>query len=190
MIGFGQVNLQKLIDKASDGEKVSIPEGVYTITSPLQINKKKNITINCVGECKILLTDLWKEVIEINNSSNITIDNLYLSHLKPSDEYYCQGGVIEIKESEKIIIYNCEIEGSGTIGVKTTNVNGLVVSYCFIHNNTYNAFYFNDSDDILIHNCRIEDNANLMQSYSSNIEMSDNEIKNNKGYWKRPKSYR
>ncbi|MDC0202007.1 right-handed parallel beta-helix repeat-containing protein [Flavobacteriales bacterium] len=185
LIGWSQIDLQKLIDNTLDDNIIQFPEGRYLIDSPLEINGRSDLMIVGIGKCEILLTDLWDDVLKINNSNNITIHNLHLSHFKPLEEYQCNGGVIDVTDSRKIHISRCELEGSGTIGVTASKVNDLIISYCYVHDNTFNAFYFTDSKDILIHHCTIKDNANLMQSYDSDIEMSDNTIEDNGGYWKR-----
>ena len=183
---IAQNKLQEMIDKTSDGGIVTIPEGKYVIDEPLRIEGRNGLTIRGKRECKILLTDVWKDVLMVINSNSIKIEGLYLSHLKPLKEYQCNGGVILLNNTKQVLIYNCELEGSGTIGVRGTTIKNLEVSHCYIHDNTFNAFYFNEADEVLIQNCVIENNANLIQSYDlDGFVMSDNLIKNNGGYWRK-----
>ena len=181
--------IQELINNASDGEIISIPEGEYIIDESLLIHNRKGLSLRGNGKCRILLTDLWKEVLDIKNSNSIKIEGIYFSHLKPLKEYECNGGVIGISSSSIILIDNCELEGSGTIGVAANDVENLKVSNCYIHDNTFNAFYLSDVNNARIYNCVIKNNANMLQSYKlTDFEMSDNMIMNNGGYWREKSS--
>lgn len=180
---FAQNEFQILINKAQDGSTITFPEGEYIIDEPLIISNRKNLVVKGENNCKIYLTDLYEYVFLIENSEGTTIENLYLSHHNPLKEYRCNGGVISITQSSKTLIDNCELEGSGTIGVWTSDIIGLEVNHCYIHDNTFNAFYFNQSERILIHNSLIEKNANFIQLYDVfDLEMSNNLIRDNKGY--------
>jgi len=185
---IAQHELQKLIDNTMDGGTVTFRPGRYVIDQPLRIDDRKNLTVRGQGDCKILLTDLWEDVLTVNNSNSILIQGLYLSHLKPLPEYQCNGGVISLTYSEKISIESCELEGSGTIGVQGSDITNLTISGCHIHDNTFNAFYLRNINGALIEDCVIENNANMMQSYSlDGFQMSDNLIRNNGGYWNEKK---
>lgn len=182
---FAQNKLQTLIDNTPDGGTVVIPAGKHVIDTPLNIEGRSGLTLKGEGNCKIYLTDLWKNVLIVTNSTSIKLEGLYLSHLKPLKEYQCNGGVVLLSNSQKLVVDNCELEGSGTIGIKGYQIKDLKVTHCYIHDNTFNAFYFHDAREVLIHECRIEDNANMIQSYKlDGFEMSDNLIKNNGGYWR------
>lgn len=182
---IAQHELQKLVDNTPDGGIVTIPEGRYVIDEPLRIEARNGLTLHGQGACNILLTDVWKNVLIVSNSNSIKIEGLYLSHLKPLQEYQCNGGVISLSNTKKILIDDCELEGSGTIGVKGDTIENLEISHCYIHDNTFNAFYFVNASSVLIQNCVIENNANLIQSYNlDDFDMSDNLIRNNGGYWR------
>tara|TARA_B110000285_G_C15100434_1_gene604693 strand:+ start:1166 stop:1822 length:657 start_codon:yes stop_codon:yes gene_type:complete len=182
---IAQNELQKMVDNIPDGGILSIPEGKYVIDEPLRIDARNGLTLRGDGKCEIFLTDVWKNVMIVSNSNSIRIEGIYLSHLKPLKEYQCNGGVISLINTKKILIDNCELEGSGTIGVSGKSIENLEISHCYIHDNTFNAIYLSNASEVLIKNCVIENNANLIQSYNlDGFEMSDNLIRNNGGYWR------
>lgn len=100
------------------------------------------------------------------------------------EEYECHGAVLRIKDSEYVKIINCELNGCGAIGVAGYNSKNIIVRNCFIHHNSFNAFYFQGCAKVIIQSSIIEDNANFIQMYDiESLEMRDNVLRRNGGYW-------
>lgn len=183
---FAQSNdLQSLIDRTPDGGTLTIAPGTYVLDASLIISGKNGFRIEGKGQVKILCSDVWQDVLKIEESQSVRIGGIYFSHEKPLKEYQCNGGVIDIRDSQKILVEDCELEGSGTIGVAARNVNDLTVDHCYIHDNTFNAFYIQDCDEVLLTSNFVQNNANFIQLYKTDgFEMSDNIINGNGGYWR------
>jgi len=83
----------------------------------------KNLTIVNKSEIKTRVTTSHDSntVIVIENSENITIDNLSIGHWP--DVGICQGDVIGVQNSANIHINNSDLFGSGVIGVNVNNSN-------------------------------------------------------------------
>lgn len=182
---LGQNIFQKLIDKSNNGDTIYFPSGEHIIDEPIFIRDKRNITIIGNENCRILLTDLQRNVLLVQTSNTINISNLYLSHYKPLKTYECNGGVLYIGKAMNVVIDNCELEGSGTIGISGVNVENIEISNCHIHDNTFHALWFSRAINVLIEKCKIEKNANFLQlDKVDNLSMSDNLIRDNGRYWK------
>jgi nitrous oxidase accessory protein NosD len=180
-----EINIQDLISNAAD-ERVCIPRGTYVLSKGLEVNRS-DITIWCEPGTRILISDVNENVVSIHNVKNVRIENAHLSHLKPLTEYNCHGNVVDIRDAEDVTIFNCDLNGCGATGVYADSSKNLSIQNCWIHRNTFNAFYLNNCEQVLILANLIENNANLFQIYeSTDIEASDNLIRNNGGYW-RPK---
>ncbi|MBI9102691.1 MAG: right-handed parallel beta-helix repeat-containing protein [Spirochaetales bacterium] len=180
----GTINIQELIDQTPNGGVAFIPYGEYIIDEGLRIVGKSGIILRTDAGTRILLDDTNQDVLAISGSSDVRLENLYLRHLIPREDYACHGSVVSIGYSPNVVIINCELNGCGAIGVSSYESDGLIIRNCYIHSNSFNAFYFNRASNVKIHSSIIENNGNMMQSlYSSGLEMSDNIIRNNGGYW-------
>jgi hypothetical protein len=179
------LNIQSLIDEASDGSTIKIPFGEYTLSKGLIINGRNNLILTSQPGTRILVEDTNADVLHILKSNGIQVKNLYLRHVKPLEEYNCHGAVIRLENSEDSAIMNCELNGCGAIGVSGWSCGYILVHSCFIHQNTFNAFYFNDCDEVDIQSSVVMNNGNFIQMYNTkSLEMRDNVLRNNRGYWK------
>lgn len=181
------LDIQALIDAASDESEVSIPFGEYTLLKGLQIKNKKNLTLTSRPGTRVLVIDTDADVISVENSEGTRIENMHLSHLQPLEEYNCHGAVVRVADSTGTGILNCELNGCGAVGVSAWNSNITLIRNCLIHHNTFNAFYFESCNDVTIQSNIVENNGNFIQMYrSESLEMRDNIIRHNGGYWTSP----
>lgn len=179
------LDIQGLINKAQDNSTVTIPFGEYRLAKGLKIKNKKNLTLTCRPGTRILVEDTDTNVLSIHESDGVQIENLYLRHLKPLEEHECHGVVVRVKDSTDTKIVNCELNGCGAIGVVGYDSNALLIRNCFVHHNTFNAFYFEDCGEVKIQSSVVEDNGNFIQMYQTeSLEMRDNVLRRNGGYWK------
>jgi parallel beta-helix repeat protein len=182
----GAADIQKIIDDAKSNKVVRIPKGVYELDRSLVIRDKKNITFRCAAGTQILVTDVMVPVVSIQNCEGVVFENALARHKKPLKQYECHGAVFEISGSDSIVVFNCDINGSGAIGVSAKETSRLTVQNCHVHENSFNAFYLDKCSDIVIKRNRIEKNGNLFQCYSINdLMMMNNSTDNNGGYWEK-----
>lgn len=176
--------LQSAVDNASDGDILSLQSGEYLSKKAITISSKKNLTLMAEGDVWIICDDVNEPVIRIKESSaNITLKNIKAKHKEPLKEYSCHGAVVSIDSSKNIKIINCELNGCGAMGVEMYKSSSVEIDQCYVHQNSWVAFYISQSTDVKITNNKIENNKSLIQLSRVNfLEMWGNEIKNNKGY--------
>lgn len=180
-------NLQALIDQAPDNTTLRIPKGTYIINEGLLVKGKIGLSI--IGETgtTLLLTDLDKDVLSIEDSRQIRIFNLLLRHHTPLKEYKCHGSVVRIDNTKDITLANNELNGCGAIGISAQKTQNLTIEHCYIHSNSFNALYLSDVQGLRLWSNVITQNANTFQLYNvTDVQMSDNVILENSGYWRTP----
>jgi len=162
-----QLSVQQAIAKAKDGDMIALARGVYRSKGPLTISGRESLTL--VGEAGTWLVcdDAYENVIEILDSSDISIEGIGARHAQPLEEYGCEGAVISCEGTIGLAIMGCELSGCGAIGVALADCDEVEIADCWIHDNSYAAFTLTEVATISISGCTIEGNAALM--YSSSI---------------------
>ena len=179
-------NIQELIDDTKNGGVVRIPRGRYILKKGLVVKGRKDLTIRCEEGAQILVDDVNEDVITLDKCSNIRIENAYLRHVEPLTKYACHGSVIRVWHSNNIAIINCELNGCGSIGLAASDTSELTVRNCYVHHNTFKAFGLYGCKGVRIQSCVVEDNASFLQSSGlDDVELSDNIIRRNGGYWRK-----
>lgn len=178
------LDLQTILDEAENGDVVGIPFGEYRLANGLVIEGGKDLTVTARFGTRILVEDTDADVLTVDGGNGVRIENLYLRHIEPRKEYECHGAVVRVRNATNVRIVNCELNGCGAVGVSARTVKGLLVRKCFIHHNSFNAFYIDDGDEVKIQSCIVEDNGNFIQRYGAgSLEMRDNVLRRNGGYW-------
>jgi len=178
-------DLQALIDSAEDDSVVLIPRGRYVLAEGLVVRERTGLILRCEKGAQILAENVNDNILTFEKCHDVRLENAYLRHFEPLREYECHGYVVSIRDSDNITIANCEVNGCGAVGVSARTSSRLTIRDSFIHHNTFNAFYLSKCGQVLIRGCVIEDNANLCQVYGTDdLEMSDNLIRRNGGYWR------
>ena len=179
----GRPSLQEAIDQAGNGSTILVAEGVHRTDSALIVRGKTDLRIEGDGEAWIICSDIYENVIEIQECSSLELAGIHARHEEPPEEYGCEGAVVGVSESSDIGIYDCELNGSGGMGIFVENSSDVVVSGCLIQYNSFTAFYLYLAGPISITHNRIFDNAATLEAYdSSGIEMYGNVIANNYPY--------
>jgi len=182
----GKVNLQRLLNKAPDGGVVEIPLGRYELATSLTIARRKNLHLAFAPGSQLRCSNTDAAVIKIESCRSLKISGVRARHVKPLPTYECHGPVVSIRASQDIHIDNCELNGCGAVGV-TAGDSTLKVTNCHIHDNTWNAFYLTSCKATVIGNL-IERNANTLQAHRcEEIMWSDNFVRDNGGYWCKPR---
>ena len=167
---------QQMINSARQNEVISIPQGVHTISRSIVINRKTNITIQGILSSGIILSDIHQPVFIINNSSNIVLQRLSLGH-DTSIIGDHDSEVLRINDGNNIYINSCEISGDAAIGIKAIGVQSLTIVNCFVHDNSWFAFSFQNCDNVKVEHSRIIENQEVMYKRSSDVAMYSNIIK-------------
>ena len=161
MVGL---NIQKMIEDDKEG-MVFIPPGEHYIGNSILIKNKSNLHLKAKKGTKIISRNTHSYIIKVENSSNITIENFYLTHYEPRESYACEGGEISIDDSDNIDIINCDLNGSGSIGVKIRKSQQVSIKNCFIHDNTWAGVLVWSSSNITIMDNSFERNGKSSKDY-------------------------
>ena len=178
------LNLQRLIDSTPYGQPIVIPDGTYFLDTGLEVTDRSDITISARNEARILVRDVYANVIGFTDCGSVRLSNLYLAHAVPLDEYECHGSVVYARDCESIRVSNCDLNGCGAIGLSVWSCGSVMVSETRIEDNSFNALYVHGLKELIITESIIQNNGNLMQIHECReIEMHGNLIRNNGGYW-------
>lgn len=175
-------HLQQTIDSASSGTVIRLEDITCHYTKALQITDKENLTIEGKGNVWIIVDDINDDVIEIHNSLRVFLKNIKARHQTPLNDFRCEGSVVRMSDSKQIWLTDCELNGSGAVGVHLESSTEIIVNQCYIHHNTLAAFWLDGSDGVAIHNNTITDNGSTIYGLNvGDIRMSENIIGNNHG---------
>ena len=150
----------------------------------LNIVGVENLRIEGVArdETQFLVNPQYAFVISLENCNNTTIQNLTMAHSPPG---FCTGGVVKLAFCKNIIVKNCNLYGSGTVGLEIHQTDGLVVEESTVRHCTFgiltargvtNARFFNvefsenkeyfglrieRSTNIAFENCNLTNNISM-----------------------------
>lgn len=173
--------LLELIMCSSSGDTILIPSRTYLTTLTLTLTGLEDVCILFEPGAQILLGDVYLNVLELRNCSGICIINGHFRHADPLLEYDCHGGVISIYNCLDITVDNCTVSGCGAIGIRIDESGDIVIRHCLIEDNSFSAFYLNSFDNLEIVHCIIRNNGQLF--YSSGREQhTDLHMRNNTIY--------
>jgi len=143
---------------------IEMAEGTYNISSVIENQTNENITtidnfdgyepdiynindltIKAKGEVTILLEPRYAWVMMFFNCNNLKFEGITFGH---TEKGYCLGGVLAFNECNNVIINNCSLYGSGTVGINTNYCNNVSVINSDIHDCSYGLLYIYDSNNI------------------------------------------
>jgi hypothetical protein len=163
-----QLTLQEAIAKAKDGDTIALAKGIHRSKVSVTISGRESLTLSGEAGAWIVCDDIYENVIEIMDSSDISIEGIGARHAQPLEEYGCEGAVISCEATIGLVITGCELSGSGAIGVALADCDEVEITDSWIHDNSYAAFTLTEVATIFISGCTIERNAALM--YCSSVE--------------------
>ena len=164
ILNASQIDIQKMIDDNKDGV-LFLSSGTYFIDDPIIIKNKDSFRFNTEKGTKIISRNQSAYVVKIQNSSDIVIENFFLTHFDPPESYQCEGGEILVEDSENIKIINCDLNGSGSIGVKIRKSEQIFIKNCYIYDNTYAGVFVWSSKRISIIDTNFERNGKSPKDY-------------------------
>jgi len=170
--------LLELIMDSITGDTVHIPCRTYLTSSTLILTGLEDVCIFFEPGARILLDDVYLNVLELRSCSDVRILNGYFRHADPLPEYDCHGGVICMDSCFNITIDNCTVSGCGAIGFLVDESGDIVIQHCLIEDNSFSAFYLNSFNDLDIMHCIIRNNGQLFFS-SGREEHIDLHMRNN-----------
>jgi hypothetical protein len=163
-----QLSVQQAIAKAKDGDTITLAKGIHRSKGSVTISGRESLTLSGEAGAWIVCDDIYENVIEIMDSSDISIEGIGARHAQPLEEYGCEGAVISCEATIGLVITGCELSGSGAIGVALADCDEVEIADSWIHDNSYAAFTLTEVATISISGCTIEGNAALM--YCSSVE--------------------
>ena len=179
--------LLELIMGSSTGDTIHIPSRIYLTYSTLTLTGLEDVCILFEPGAQILLGDAYLNVLELRSCSDVSIINGYFRHAEPLPEYDCHGGVICLDSCFGITVDNCTVSGCGAIGIRVDESGDIVIRHCLIEDNSFSAFYLNSFEDLDIMHCIVRNNGQLFYSSGReqhiDLHMRNNIIHDNNGLY-------
>ena len=135
-----------------DADREAIVSESVTDGSQLVLNNMNHLAIRGRKGAMLYAEPRYSYVLSLSFCEDIVIDNLILGH---SFEGYCDGGVINVENSENVIINRCDLFGCGTYGLCTRNAEHVTLMNSFIRHCTYGITELNNSKHLTFYNCDI-----------------------------------
>ena len=173
--------LPKAFENLKPGDTVVLERGNFELEHGLRLTDLTDITIEGQGRVTLQINDLDNPVLEIVGCTDVTVKGLRLSHKNPGSEYQCEGAVIEVAHSEKVLVARNHLNGCGAAGVYANQSKEILVYQNKIFNNTYAGIWVTDSQ-IFVHDNDIYDNAAALSTYGKcDVTFTENRIEDNAG---------
>lgn len=132
-------------EKTYDGEELVL-EGV------------ENLTIEAADPerpPRIVARPRYAFVVRLRGAKEVTLRHLVLGHTEAGR---CLGGVVRAERSERILIENCDLFGSGTVGVSLEGVDGFHLADATVRECTYGIADIDASTDVTFTDSTFVDN--------------------------------
>lgn len=138
-----------------DADREAIVSEAVTDGRQLVLNNMKHLAIRGRKGAMLYAEPRYSFVLSLSFCEDIVIDNLILGH---SFEGYCDGGVINVENSQNVIIDFCDLFGCGTYGLCTRQAEHVTLMNSFIRHCTYGIADLNNSKHLTFFNCDIFSN--------------------------------
>jgi len=160
------------INNAEDGDTIVIQPGTYW--GAVSIMDKHNLTIDFSNVS--LLTKHDETLFKISDCSNIHIHGLTIYH--DPKLVGCFTNCFDVEYSQNISFSNCDINGSGFIGICINQCSRVEVKNCKIHECQFGVYVWGNNDEyggkkvstseVFIKNCVFEHNDVANVSFDPN----------------------
>ena len=125
-------SLQVLVDQAPDGSVIAIPAGEYY--GSLAIRGRRQLTLLAEpGTAWLIQKDEFADVIVVSDSEDILMQGLGMMHSTPA---VCTGDALVIHNTRHVTVRECDISGSGTVGILVAHSADITVEHNHIHHCT------------------------------------------------------
>lgn len=179
MLGFGCGSIQdgtrelyaddmaSALNAIQSGNTFKLKPGEYRLERVVHLVGKENITIDGNGAA-LIMNSLDSDVIFLENCRNVRLVNFKATHVEPSGPLGCTGNVIHVENSTDVTIENCDLNGSGIVGIAAYNSDNLVARNNRIHENSeYGIIY--QGPLLVLESNRFENNGNGNVIYFSYV---------------------
>ena len=123
-------HIQNAIYASSSGDTVYVVQGIYF--ENIELTDLKDFTL-AGEELTLLVSDLFSDVVSVNNCDNLRIYNIDVVHEWGDD---CSQNCYVIFDSEDVVLEYCDISGCGFIGIWAWGFDepcSVQARYCYIH---------------------------------------------------------
>lgn len=171
-------NIEEIcLNKIDSGSSIQLKKGTYKLSSPISIIRKSNISIDGNGST-LIMQNMADDVLFIDNSNNIKLINFKATHIEPEGPVGCTGNVIHIENGSGITIEDCDLNGSGIVGIAAYGTKDLRIINNYIHENSqYGIIYQGPQIEIKGNKFQDNGNGNIYFSYQS-IKWPPNQLIN------------
>ena len=168
---------EELLDAIAPNTKIMLSPGTYNL-STVKITDVSNPYVawdavfdgaetiitgvkNCTlaggdaGLATVVVEPRYADVLEFRGCTGIAVKDLTIGHT--TEPGYCMGGVVNLTDSDNIVIDSCVLYGCGTYGVVTENAQGLTVRNTDIKECTYGIMSLSASSSLSFENSRFFD---------------------------------
>ena len=161
-------NIEEIcLNKIDSGSSIQLKNGIYELSSPISIIRKSNISIDGNG-ATLIMQNMADDVLFIDNSNNIKLINFKATHIEPEGPIGCTGNVIHIENGSGITIEDCDLNGSGIVGIAAYGTKDLRIINNYIHENSqYGIIYQGPQIEIKGNRFQDNGNGNIYFSYQS-----------------------
>jgi len=173
---ISSVKSERVIIITSD--QIELPDNEFIIENVYQLE----ITGNSIKQNKITSSIPHNTIIIFIHSNNIKIQNLSIGHFP--EVGYCTGDVLYFKECNNVLIHNCDLFGSGVVGLNISKSNiwcyNTTIRDCsenIINLNTnrsslsfYNCNFYLNSNNEMEYYCPRFENCNFYDAEKKIIE--------------------
>ncbi len=173
---------QEILNASAAGlDTIRFQQATYIRETTINLSGISNMRIIFDRGSRILLDDIYENVVEIRDCERIEFWGGHFCHVQPPQQGYCYGSVFALFDSNLISINFCEILGCGSIGFFIKDCSSIEIANCKIRDNSTCAFYPSNVDKLYIGDCEITDNGELFSPGGSinHLWMIGNTIANN-----------
>lgn len=110
---------------------------------------KNVINMTIEGKAKIVIDDIYADVLKFNKCGDIKLSGLTIGHTTGNKTYECEGAVIKLDTCENVNIENCNLFGCGAEGLYAENSKGISIDKSKIYDCTYTGIWLNKSDALV-----------------------------------------
>lgn len=148
--------------------------------------KADNLTIRGSGQGKTnLLTEpRTADVLTFQDCRNVTLESMSLGHTV--EPQACDGCVVQVSSAADISLKDLDLYGCGTVGVYSSQSQGVLVQDCVIHDCSHEGITLFESTDVTVQSCTfrslgkeapVNDVFNIYNS--TDVDISNCNITNN-----------
>lgn len=147
-----------LYRQIEEEDNVVLENLVYYLDYPLIIRQKDGFTLDGNG-CTFIMRNKSENVVQVEGSVSVVLKNFKATHLEPDGPIGCTGSVVQVANSETVMIADCELNGSGIIGVVAYNAEVLSIVDNYIYNNSQYGILYDRNSSLTIVRNRFEANG-------------------------------